>query len=58
MAEARHVLDWEKQFETAIDREKPRRIRENRITGSDACSMCGELCALKIVREALEKGKE
>lgn len=57
MAKARRSLDWEKQFELAIDKEKAKKIRENRITGSDACSMCGELCALKIVQEALGRDR-
>ncbi|APH39671.1 phosphomethylpyrimidine synthase ThiC [Methanohalophilus halophilus] len=54
MAQARRDLDWEKQFEVAIDSEKPAAIRQSRKTGSDACSMCGELCALKIVQDALK----
>ncbi|WP_462272750.1 phosphomethylpyrimidine synthase ThiC [Methanohalophilus sp.] len=54
MAQARHDLDWEKQFDIAIDSEKPASIRQSRKTGSDACSMCGELCALKIVQNALK----
>lgn len=54
MAQARRDLDWEKQFEIAIDSEKPAAIRQSRKTGSDACSMCGELCALKIVQDALK----
>ncbi|MDK2892213.1 phosphomethylpyrimidine synthase [Methanohalophilus sp.] len=57
MAQARNALNWEKQFELAIDKEKPRKTRENRKTGSDACSMCGELCALKIVQQALSEEK-
>jgi phosphomethylpyrimidine synthase len=54
MAKARRDLDWEKQFNIAIDSEKPAEIRQSRKTGSDACSMCGELCALKIVQDALK----
>ncbi|PQV42680.1 phosphomethylpyrimidine synthase ThiC [Methanohalophilus euhalobius] len=54
MAQARRDLDWEKQFDIAIDSEKPAAIRQSRKTGSDACSMCGELCALKIVQDALK----
>mgnify|MGYP006279910083 CR=1 FL=1 len=54
MAQARRDLDWEKQFDIAIDSEKPAAIRQSRKTGSDACSMCGELCALKVVQDALK----
>ncbi|ABE51668.1 phosphomethylpyrimidine synthase ThiC [Methanococcoides burtonii] len=58
MAHARAELDWETQFEVAIDSEKARKIRESRNTGTDACSMCGELCAMKIVKSALEESRQ
>ena len=59
MAYARRDLDWEKQFELAIDGSRARKIRDFRKTESDACSMCGDLCALKIVKEVLgEKEKK
>ncbi|MCG7852730.1 MAG: phosphomethylpyrimidine synthase [Methanosarcinaceae archaeon] len=53
MAKARRNLDWEVQYQLAINGKRARDIRENRITSSDACSMCGELCAMKIVKDAL-----
>ncbi|MGP8321514.1 MAG: phosphomethylpyrimidine synthase ThiC [Methanosarcinaceae archaeon] len=53
MANARRDLDWEAQYRLAINGERARHIRENRVTDSDACSMCGDLCAMKIVRNAL-----
>ncbi|MDD4332052.1 MAG: phosphomethylpyrimidine synthase [Methanosarcinaceae archaeon] len=55
MAYARRDLDWEKQFELAIDGERARKVREARNTESEACSMCGELCAVKIVKEAFRE---
>lgn len=55
MALARRNLDWESQFKLAIDGEKARSIWERRPSQSDACSICGELCAIKIVKEALKK---
>ncbi len=58
MAYARRDLDWEKQFELALDGGRARKIRDARKTESEACSMCGELCAVKIVKEAFEKKKE
>ncbi|WP_440955064.1 phosphomethylpyrimidine synthase [Methanosarcina sp. Mfa9] len=58
MAYARRDLDWEKQFELALDGDRARKIRDARKTESEACSMCGELCAVKIVKEAFEKKKE
>lgn len=51
MAVARKDLDWEAQFDIAIDGEKARHIHGCRSSGSDACSMCGELCAMKIFKE-------
>lgn len=55
MAYARKRLDWNRQFELAINHEEARRIRASRppVTDSDACSVCGELCAIKMVKESL-----
>ncbi|EHP85698.1 phosphomethylpyrimidine synthase [Methanotorris formicicus] len=52
MAYARKNHDWEKQFELAIDKEKPKKMREE-IPSLDekACSICGEYCALLMVEE-------
>ncbi len=55
MSLARKNLDWEKQFRLAIDPDKARKIWKNRKSKSEACSMCGDLCAIKLVKEALEK---
>ncbi len=57
MAIARSELNWEKQFRLAVDGEQARKIKELRNTSTDACSMCGDLCAIRIVREALGKKK-
>lgn len=54
MSLARKNLDWEKQFELSIDPEKARAVWERRKSKSDACSMCGELCAIKIVKNAFD----
>ncbi len=54
MSVARKNLDWEKQFRLSIDPEKARKVWESRKSSSDACSMCGDLCALKIAKEAFE----
>ena len=58
MAAARKTLDWEKQYSLSIDPEHARSVRESRCSGSEACSMCGDLCAMKIVEKELEKGRE
>jgi phosphomethylpyrimidine synthase len=57
MSEARSKLDWPGQYKKAIDGERAKHIRETRMTTSDACSMCGDLCAIKIVKEALQGKK-
>ena len=53
MAIARKNLDWERQFELSIDPERARSIKCSRKSKSDACSMCGDLCAIKIIQDAL-----
>jgi len=54
MAKARKSLDWEKQIDLAIDSQAARSIyKERQSTSVDGCSMCGELCAMKIVSEHL-----
>jgi len=52
MAYARKNFDWEKQFELAFDHEKPRKCRQRKpISDDDMCTMCGEFCALRLVRD-------
>ncbi len=58
MSLARKNFDWKKQFELSIDPEKAERIWSRRRSKSEACSMCGDLCAIKIVKEALEKARK
>ena len=59
MAQARKELDWEKQLSLAIDPVKAREYRNKKNKSTEeACSMCGEYCAVKIVKKYLEKHKE
>ncbi len=52
MGHARRDLDWERQFAVALNPEFAREIRDSRRSAdSDACTMCGDYCALKIVRK-------
>lgn len=51
MAEARKNLDWQQQEKICIDPEKFRKIRSERSSETDACSMCGELCVYKILKD-------
>ncbi len=54
MSVARKALDWETQIEQAIDSDTARRMFDRRhLSDKDACTMCGEFCAMKIVSEHL-----
>lgn len=57
MAKARRNFDWKKQFELAINSKKAKRLRKERPTELDpqTCSMCSDLCALKIARDYIKK---
>jgi phosphomethylpyrimidine synthase len=50
MAEARHELDWDEQFRLALYGDHARKIHE-RDGETETCSMCGDLCAVKMVNE-------
>lgn len=52
MAEARRDLDWEQQFSIAMYGEHAKKIHE-RDGDLETCSMCGDLCAIKIVRDSI-----
>ena len=57
MANARYRLDWEEQFRLALYGDIARRVHD-RDGELETCSMCGDLCAVKIVKELfLEKEK-
>ena len=62
MAEARHSLDWDAQFKLALfgDHAKKIHCRDGEM---ETCSMCGDLCAIKVVNELFgtvekDKGKK
>jgi phosphomethylpyrimidine synthase len=55
MAKARKNFDWNKQIELSIDPEKARRYHdEGRSKVDDVCTMCGEFCAIKRVKDYFE----
>ena len=56
MARARADLDWQGQFQSAINPDRARQIRHRRGVETDTCTMCSELCAIRLAREAMEKG--
>jgi len=53
MAQARKALDWETQLQLSIDPTRARRVRGERQSASEACSMCGKYCAMQLVGEYL-----
>ena len=56
MAEARKVLDWKAQLELAIDPETAKAKRGARnAADEEACSMCGDYCAVKIIGKYFDK---
>jgi phosphomethylpyrimidine synthase len=55
MAKARAELDWEGQFNAAINPAKARQIRHRRGVETDTCTMCSELCAIRMAKEAMER---
>ena len=57
MAKARKNLNWKDQIKLAIDSERAEKFREEgKPHMEDVCSMCGEYCAIKLVKETLRKG--
>lgn len=56
MSRARKNLDWEAMFTLALDPEKARRYREESSPpDEETCTMCGDLCAVKNMREWMNK---
>jgi phosphomethylpyrimidine synthase len=52
MSKARKALDWNRQISLSVDPRKAKAYRENSQPSSDeVCTMCGEFCAIKIVRD-------
>jgi phosphomethylpyrimidine synthase len=54
---AREDLDWQKMFQLCVDPTKAKEYRAKRLPSEDtkACSMCGKLCALEIVKKYLKE---
>jgi phosphomethylpyrimidine synthase len=51
LSTARANLDWSKQGQFLIDREQAEAFEDKK--SGDVCTMCGEFCALRIVRDFL-----
>jgi len=57
---ARKNLDWEGMIRHSIDPELAREVhyRNGNSIDNEVCSMCGEFCAIKLLKESLEKSKK
>jgi phosphomethylpyrimidine synthase len=58
MAEARRGMDWQRMMELCLDPATARRIREgSRPADEEVCTMCGEFCAVRLMRDYFRGGK-
>lgn len=53
MSIARKKLDWQAQASYALDPVQFEKVHARHATSSEACSMCGKYCAMKIVEKEL-----
>ncbi len=52
LSKARKELNWEKMFEKVVDPKKAKKMRkEKNSADEDVCSMCGDVCAIKMVED-------
>ena len=58
LARARKRLDWETQRRLSIDPVKFAAVRKRRRSRTQACSMCGDFCAMRIVGQFLGSGRK
>jgi len=57
MAKARMAFDWEKQITLSLDPDKAKRYHEEGKSGEkDVCTMCGEFCAIKRLKDFFKGG--
>jgi phosphomethylpyrimidine synthase len=55
MGRARRDMQWDLQFQLAMDPEVARQVRNERAPSDKrACTMCGDYCALKIIKENID----
>jgi phosphomethylpyrimidine synthase len=54
-SKAREKLEWDKMFDLCIDPKRAKEYRDKRLPMEDenACSMCGNLCAIELVKKYL-----
>ena len=58
ISRARRDRDWKRQFELAIDKDKPKKYRKMSAPGvKDSCTMCGEYCSMRVSEKCLGRKK-
>jgi len=59
-SKAREKLNWDKMFDLCIDPKKAKEYRDKRkpMEDTNACSMCGNLCAIELVQKYLKKSEK
>jgi len=56
ISKARSARDWKKQFELAIDKNRPKLYRSTSKPGlEDVCTMCGQYCSIKMAEKCLRR---
>jgi phosphomethylpyrimidine synthase len=56
MARCRKQFDWEGQIEASLDPDRSRAwLEKSKSAGEEGCTMCGDLCAVKMGRQKKEK---
>ena len=59
-SKAREKLEWNKMFDLCIDPKRAKEYRSKRLPMEDenACSMCGNLCAIELVKKYLNNSNK
>ncbi len=59
MSKARKAFDWEKQIALSIDPQKTRRYHEEgKSSKGDVCTMCGEFCSMKRLKDFFDNNPD
>ncbi len=53
MSVARKKLEWEEQARLSLDPKRSRQVHSRHASAGEACSMCGEFCAMVLVEKYL-----
>ncbi|NWG09550.1 MAG: phosphomethylpyrimidine synthase ThiC [Nitrososphaerales archaeon] len=55
MSKARSLLDWEAQIGLSLDPDKAREIHSRKKSKNGTCTMCGDWCTYKIIKDTSKK---